>query len=217
MEATGTMKRKVLLFLIPFVFLFFTCSCKVSRSIDTQEQKISIPRTLTGFIDIEKLHHLCDDKVYFYYPNAFLVGLYVRTTNSKNIQLSEGQLTFEYFDEYPLFLGLFKQNIQVFCSVDIQAESVQLKQYIGNQYFIATKQELSSNEEFERVLKLGFSNNNGLVSYDNYFELEFWLAGKSWEFRVFSGASKESSTYKCFRINESSFVIEPVPECDFND
>lgn len=209
------MKRKALLLLTLFVFLFLTCSCKVSRAIDTQEQKISIPRTLTGFIDIEKLHHLCDDKVYFYYPNAFLVGLYVRTTNSKNIQLSEGQLTFEYFDEYPLFLGLLKQNIQVFCSVDIQAESVQLKQYIGNQYFIGTKQELSSNEEFERVLTLGFSNNNGLVSYDNYFELEFWLAGTSWEFRVFSGVSKESSTYKCFRINESSSVIEQVPECDF--
>lgn len=211
------MKRKVLLLLIPFVFLFFTCSCKVSRSVDTQEQRISIPRTLTDFIDIEKLHQLCDDKVYNYYPNAFLVGLYVRTTNSKNIQLNEGQFTFEYFDEYPLFLGLFKQNIQVFCSVDIQAESVQLKQYIGNQYFIGKKQELSSNGEFERILKLGFSEFSGLVNDDAYFKLEFWQAGTSWEFRIFSSSSKESGTYKCFRINESFSVIEQVSECDFSD
>ena len=209
------MKRKAFLFLILFIFPFFTMSCKVSRSIDEQERRISIPRTLTGFIDIEKLHELCNEKVHEYYPKAFLAGLYVRSTNLKNIQLSERQLTFHYFDEYPLFFVFFKQNIQVFCSVDIQAESVQLKQHIGNQYFIGTKQELSSNEEFERILKLGFSEINSLVSDDDYFRLECWQADTSWDFMIFSGVSKESGTYKCFRINESSSVIEQVPECDF--
>lgn len=182
-----------------------------------KEQKLSIPRTINGFIDVEKLHGLCAEKVQSYYPGAILTGLYVRTTNAKCKELCEGKITFDFFDERPVFLGLFKENIQIFCSVDIQEESVQLEQSKGNQYFIDKKQELSSNEEFERVLNLGFTEIGNLIGDDAYFKLEFWQAGISWNFMFFSGANEESSKYKCFRITENSSIATQVLGCDFGD
>ncbi len=179
------MKKKIL-FLALLLFIILSCSTK--KPIEKNEMTISIPRTESGFLDIAKTNELCKSLIHKKYPKAVLTNFYIKTNDLKCEKLCEGKLTLHYISRPPLFFDLIKNRKELFCSFDIQMETVTLMQMDEDEYFIGNEQNLGTNKDFEQASLAGFSNANRIAQDGSYSEIEIWRDDNYWNFVCFSQA-----------------------------